>query len=117
MAFDSDVPAPFFPTAFFLAPSISLENTAALFIFCLDCQHFLPSLLGAGWRGVFPRVGGTERLAGGAHGDPAGGHSQRLGGLSAPQTAPHAFYLGGGEGGGGQALADVTDWNYREGSK
>lgn len=103
MAFDSDVPAPFLPsgTAFFLAPSISLENTAALFIFfCLDCQHFLSSLLGAGLRGVLPRAGGTQRLAGGAHVDPAGGHSERLDGLSAPQTAPHAFYLGGGEIGG-----------------
>lgn len=52
MAFDSDVPAPFFPTAFFLAPSISLENTAALFIFLLG----LPTLpIFSPWSGMARR--------------------------------------------------------------
>lgn len=91
MAFDSDVPAPFFPAwpTFFLAPSMS--GIQGLLSRC-DSHRFLCFP----WNGVARRGAASlgrgytaQGLAGGSHADP--GHLERLGGLGAPRAAPHAF--------------------------
>lgn len=85
MAFDSDVPAPFFPagTAFFLAPSMS--EIQGLLSHC-DSHRFLCFP----WNGASLGRGYTAQdLAGGSRADP--GHLESLGGLGATRAAPHAF--------------------------